>query len=60
MNYNQAVTIAALNTPELIVMPPFGDQPELFAVKKSKDGAPFSISLPISINKELSPEDQAF
>jgi len=57
MNYNQALKIAAEKAPELIVMPPFKALPELFAVKKTRDGAPFSISLPTSINPNLSPAD---
>ena len=54
MNYDQAVTVTTANAPELIVMPPFTAHPELFAVKKTDDGAPFSITLPVSIDTTLS------
>jgi hypothetical protein len=57
MNYDQAIAIAAEHAPELIVMGPFKDHPELFAVKKAEDGAPFSIHLPMSIDTTLEPAE---
>jgi hypothetical protein len=57
MNYDQALPIAASNAPELIVLPPFAEHPDLFAVKKTVDGAPFSIHLPTSIDTTLAPAD---
>jgi hypothetical protein len=49
VNYDQALPIAAANAPDLIVMPPFKGHPDLFAVKKTEAGAPFSIHLPTMI-----------
>lgn len=57
MTYEQALAIAAQNAPDLIVMPPFKAHPDLFAVQKTKDGAPFSIHLPKSIDANLPPEE---
>ena len=57
MNYDQAFATTTEYAPELIVMPPFKAHPELFAVKKTDDGAPFSITLPVSINVTLSSSD---
>ncbi len=57
MNYDQAITATTTYAPELIIMPPFTAHPDLFAVKKTDDGAPFSITLPVSINTTLSSSD---
>jgi hypothetical protein len=57
MTYEQAIAIAAQNAPDLIVMPPFKAHPDLFAVQKTKDGAPFSIHLPTSIDTNLTPAE---
>jgi hypothetical protein len=57
MNYDQALPIAAANAPELIVMPAFKGHPELFAVKKTKDGAPFSIHLPTALAGTMEPAE---
>lgn len=57
MTYEQALAIAAQNAPDLIVMSPFRAHPYLFAVQKTKDGAPFSIDLPKSIDANLTPEE---
>ncbi len=48
MTYDQAFAIAASNAPELIVMPQVAALPNLFAVKKTENGDPFSITLPNS------------
>ena len=57
MTYEQAIAIAAQNAPDLIVMPPFKAQPDLFAVQKTRDGHPFSIHLPKSIDANLTPAE---
>jgi hypothetical protein len=57
VNYDQALTIAAQNAKDLIVDPPRPAQPNLFAVRKTKTGAPFSIHLPTSIDPNHTPAD---
>ena len=57
MNYEQALLIAAEHAPELIVMPPFDGLADLFAVKKTERGAPFSIHLPTTVDTETEPAE---
>jgi hypothetical protein len=46
MTYDEALAIAAKFAPELKVMPPFPDHPDLFAVERPGNSTPFSINLP--------------
>jgi hypothetical protein len=56
MTYDEALAIAAKLAPELKVMPPFPDHPDLFAVERPGNSTPFSITLPVRrVNPNLTP-----
>ena len=57
MNYDQAKAIAAQQAPELFVDPAYPSLPDLFVVRKTETGFPFSITLSHTI-ADLEPDEK--